>query len=159
MGTSAVSWFPGDVTISKIVDTRRAGSVKFDVTIKATSYNSNIIVSNLSADKLNEELTAKGLEDTIITSAPVGLDWTDANDKRYGTTDVASSSSSSSSSSSRASCPGPPGARAAFGLCGGPKIVQKPRLTRRPGHGSLVFGGCAFPPVSLGPAGDCPCKD
>ena len=23
---------------------------------------------------------------------------------------------------------------------------------------SLVFGGCAFPPVSLGPAGDCPCK-
>ena len=37
----------GDVTISKIVDTRRvdnsAGSVKFDVTIKATSYNSNII--------------------------------------------------------------------------------------------------------------------
>ena len=24
---------------------------------------------------------------------------------------------------------------------------------------SLVFGGCAFPPVSLGPAGDCPCKD
>ena len=22
-----------------------------------------------------------------------------------------------------------------------------------------VFGGCAFPPVSLGPAGDCPCKD
>ena len=21
---------------------------------------------------------------------------------------------------------------------------------------SLVFGGCAFPPVSLGPAGDCP---
>jgi len=23
----------------------------------------------------------------------------------------------------------------------------------------LVFGGCAFPPVSLGPAGDCPCKD
>ena len=26
-------------------------------------------------------------------------------------------------------------------------------------RGSLVFGGCAFPPVSLGPAGDCPCKD
>ena len=24
---------------------------------------------------------------------------------------------------------------------------------------SLVFGGCAFPPVSLGPAGDCPRKD
>ena len=24
---------------------------------------------------------------------------------------------------------------------------------------SLVFGGCAFPPVSLGPAGDCPCRD
>ena len=24
---------------------------------------------------------------------------------------------------------------------------------------SLVFGGCAFLPVSLGPAGDCPCKD
>jgi len=24
---------------------------------------------------------------------------------------------------------------------------------------SLVFGECAFPPVSLGPAGDCPCKD
>ena len=24
---------------------------------------------------------------------------------------------------------------------------------------SLVFGGFAFPPVSLGPAGDCPCKD
>ena len=23
----------------------------------------------------------------------------------------------------------------------------------------LVFGECAFPPVSLGPAGDCPCKD
>ena len=23
----------------------------------------------------------------------------------------------------------------------------------------LVFGGFAFPPVSLGPAGDCPCKD
>ena len=23
---------------------------------------------------------------------------------------------------------------------------------------SLVFGGLAFPPVSLGPAGDCPCK-
>ena len=23
----------------------------------------------------------------------------------------------------------------------------------------LVFGGCAFPPVSLGPAGDCPCRD
>ena len=22
-----------------------------------------------------------------------------------------------------------------------------------------VFGECAFPPVSLGPAGDCPCKD
>ena len=30
----------------------------------------------------------------------------------------------------------------------------------RPGTAShLVFGGCAFPPVSLGPAGDCPCKD
>ena len=100
MGTSAVSWFPGDVTISKIVDTRRAGSVKFDVTIKATSYNSNIIVSNLSADKLNEELTAKGLEDAIITSGPVGLDCTGANDKRCVTTDVVSSSSSSSSSSS-----------------------------------------------------------
>jgi hypothetical protein len=96
MGTSAVSWFPGDVTISKIVDTRRAGSVKFDVTIKATSYNSNVIVSNLSADKLNEKLTAKGLEDAIITSAPVGLDYTDANDKRCVTTDVVSSSSSSS---------------------------------------------------------------
>ena len=92
MGTSAVSWFPGDVTISKIVDTRRAGSVKFDVTIKATSYNSNVIVSNLSADKLNEKLTAKGLEDAIITSAPVGLDFTDANDKRCVTTDVVSSS-------------------------------------------------------------------
>ena len=78
----------GDVTISKIVDMRRAGSVKFDVTIKATSYNSNVIVSNLSADKLNEKLTAKGLEDAIITSAPVGLDCTDANDKRCGTTDV-----------------------------------------------------------------------
>ena len=25
--------------------------------------------------------------------------------------------------------------------------------------GSLVFGGCAFPPVSLGPAGECPCRD
>ena len=24
---------------------------------------------------------------------------------------------------------------------------------------SLVFGGFAFLPVSLGPAGDCPCKD
>ena len=24
---------------------------------------------------------------------------------------------------------------------------------------ALVFGGFAFPPVSLGPAGDCPCKD
>jgi thermostable 8-oxoguanine DNA glycosylase len=24
---------------------------------------------------------------------------------------------------------------------------------------TLVFGGCAFPPVSLGPAGDCPCRD
>ena len=24
---------------------------------------------------------------------------------------------------------------------------------------TLVFGECAFPPVSLGPAGDCPCKD
>ena len=24
---------------------------------------------------------------------------------------------------------------------------------------SLVFGGCAFLPFSLGPAGDCPCKD
>ena len=23
----------------------------------------------------------------------------------------------------------------------------------------LVFGGCAFPPVSLGPAGECPCRD
>jgi len=23
----------------------------------------------------------------------------------------------------------------------------------------MVFGGCAFPPVSLGPAGDCPCRD
>ena len=23
----------------------------------------------------------------------------------------------------------------------------------------LAFGGCAFPPVSLGPAGDCPCRD
>ena len=22
----------------------------------------------------------------------------------------------------------------------------------------LAFGGCAFPPVSLGPAGDCPCR-
>ena len=90
----------GDVTISNIVDARRAGSVKFDVTIKATSYNSNIIVSNLSADKLNEELTAKGLEDAIITSGPVGLDCTGANDKRCVTTDVVSSSSSSSSSSS-----------------------------------------------------------
>ena len=84
----------GDVTISNIVDARRAGSVKFDVTIKATS-NSNTIVSNLSADKLNEELTAKGLEDAIITSAPVGLDCTGANDKRCVTTDVVSSSSSS----------------------------------------------------------------
>ena len=27
------------------------------------------------------------------------------------------------------------------------------------GARSLVFGGCAFPPVSLGPAGDCPCRD
>ena len=89
----------GDVTISNIVGARRAGSVKFDVTIKATSYNSNVIVSNLSADKLNEKLTAKGLEDAIITSAPVGLDYTDANDKRCVTTDVISSSSSSSSSS------------------------------------------------------------
>ena len=89
-----------DVTISNIVDARRAGSVKFDVTIKAKFDNSNIIVSNLSADKLNEELTAKGLEDAIITSAPVGLDCTDANDKRCGTTDVVSSYSSSSSSSS-----------------------------------------------------------
>ena len=26
-------------------------------------------------------------------------------------------------------------------------------------EGSLVFGEYAFPPVSLGPAGDCPCKD
>jgi len=25
--------------------------------------------------------------------------------------------------------------------------------------GFLVFGGFAFLPVSLGPAGDCPCKD
>ena len=90
----------GDVTISNIVDARRAGSVKFDVTIKAKFDNSNIIVSNLSADKLNEELTAKGLEDAIITSAPVGLDCTGANDKRCVTTDVVSSSSSSSSSSS-----------------------------------------------------------
>jgi len=24
---------------------------------------------------------------------------------------------------------------------------------------TLVFGGCAFPPVSLGPAGECPCRD
>ena len=24
---------------------------------------------------------------------------------------------------------------------------------------SLVFGECAFPPVSLGPAGECPCRD
>ena len=24
---------------------------------------------------------------------------------------------------------------------------------------SLVFGGCAFPPVSLGPAGDCPVEE
>jgi hypothetical protein len=36
--------------------------------------------------------------------------------------------------------------------------------TPRAGHwslveGSLVFGEYAFPPVSLGPAGDCPCKD
>ena len=30
--------------------------------------------------------------------------------------------------------------------------------TVTPAH-SLVFGECAFPPVSLGPAGDCPCKD
>ena len=88
----------GDVTISNIVDARRAGSVKFDVTIKATS-NSNTIVSNLSADRLNAELTAKGLEDAIITSAPVGLYCTDANDKPCVTTDVVSSSSSSSSSS------------------------------------------------------------
>ena len=87
----------GKSNISKIVDTRRAGSVKFDVTIKATSYNSNVIVSNLSADKLNEKLTVKGLEDAIITSGPVGLDYTDANDKRCVTTDVVSSSSSSSS--------------------------------------------------------------
>ena len=96
----------GDVTISNIVDARRAGSVKFDVTIKAKFDNSNIIVSNLSADKLNEELTAKGLEDAIITSAPVGLDCTDARktggltnraiDKLCVTTDVVSSSSSSS---------------------------------------------------------------
>ena len=92
----------GDVTISNIVDARRAGSVKFDVTIKATS-NSNTIVSNLSADKLNEELTAKGLEDAIITSAPVGLDCTGANDKRCVTTDVVSSSSSSSSSINKSS--------------------------------------------------------
>ena len=91
----------GDVTISNIVDARRAGSVKFDVTIKAKSYNSNVIVSNLSADKLNEKLTAKGLEDAIITSAPVGLDCTDANDKRCVTTDVVSSSSSSSSGACR----------------------------------------------------------
>ena len=91
----------GDVTISNIVDARRAGSVKFDVTIKAKFDNSNIIVSNLSADKLNEELTAKGLEDAIITSAPVGLDCTGANDKRCVTTDVVSSSSSSSSGACR----------------------------------------------------------
>ena len=31
--------------------------------------------------------------------------------------------------------------------------------TRNASTGSLVFGGFAFPPVSLGPAGDCPCKD
>jgi len=92
----------GDVTISNIVDARRAGSVKFDVTIKATS-NSNTIVSNLSADRLNAELTAKGLEDAIITSAPVGLDCTDANDKPCVTTDVVSSSSSSSSSINKSS--------------------------------------------------------
>ena len=24
---------------------------------------------------------------------------------------------------------------------------------------ALVFGGCVFPPVSLGPTGDCPCRD
>jgi len=36
-----------------------------------------------------------------------------------------------------------------------------PRGNGAPGPGlwSLVFGGCAFPPVSLGPAGDCPCRD
>ena len=33
------------------------------------------------------------------------------------------------------------------------------RLSRMPASRSLVFGECAFPPVSLGPAGDCPCKD
>ena len=33
------------------------------------------------------------------------------------------------------------------------------RLALGPPLGTLVFGGFAFPPVSLGPAGDCPCKD
>ena len=32
-------------------------------------------------------------------------------------------------------------------------------LTKVTSGWSLVFGGCAFPPVSLGPAGDCPCRD
>ena len=28
-----------------------------------------------------------------------------------------------------------------------------------PRHRDMVFGGLAFPPISLGPAGDCPCRD
>ena len=36
---------------------------------------------------------------------------------------------------------------------------ESPTSQFGPAPGPLAFGGCAFPPVSLGPAGDCPCKD
>jgi hypothetical protein len=51
------------------------------------------------------------------------------------------------------------------------KVQQQDKLHRTNGKANstvclffcllffLVFGGCAFPPVSLGPAGDCPCRD
>ena len=41
------------------------------------------------------------------------------------------------------------------GVVGGGHAPAPPSLH----HGLLDFGGFAFPPVSLGPAGDCPCKD
>ena len=42
----------------------------------------------------------------------------------------------------------------AHGLC---RLWARPRVLAR--RHFLVFGGFAFLPVSLGPAGDCPCKD
>ena len=67
----------------------------------------------------------------------------------------------------RAALPALPAADAGGGLSAA-WVLRFPPCLVRPGPPAgrrlpvckdWVFGGCTFPPVSLGPAGDCPCKD